>query len=323
MLRIGMLLVIIWCSTNGVARAQDELPDDLVLVSGEGFKITVKDFREYLNSFEPLSRHRSLTADTIRMIVDNLANTEAFAAYAERAELKGLDKVKREVREAAARQLVLSAKEQEKKVSDEEVKKYFDAHPDRFLQGELRRASVILVKDKAAAEALAKKAAKADTKGFAELARSNSVNVQTRMRGGDLRYFNRDGIPLQLLSMYAAAPEQAPKDSNVDPAIVAAAFALDTVGQTSPVTEVGENFAIVRLTGKREPQFKTWKEAAPHIRTQLRQEHGRSSAEELVARLRKEQEVKVSPKPLEDFVFKETPRTPVVADQAEGKTSTK
>lgn len=205
---------------GGHANAQTKLADDTVLASGEGFQITVKDFREYLERFEPLARHRTLSEETIRMIVGNLTNTAVFSAHAAQTKLEGLPHVERETRELAVRQLLIDHKAKADAIGDDEVKKYFEAHPERFLQGELRRASVILLKDKADAEKVLTAAKKADTKAFAELARSKSINLQTRMRGGDLRYFNRDGIPLPLLNMYAGAPEQAPKGSNIDPALV-------------------------------------------------------------------------------------------------------
>ncbi len=310
MFRISVLVAVLVGLFSSSVSAQGKTPDDVVLASGADFKITVKDFREHMTRFGPLMQHKHLDADTVRTLLDDMINTAVFAAHAKENGLDKNDAVEHQVRELAVRELLLKNKAKNDVVSDAEIKKYFNEHPDRFLQGELRRASVILLKEKAKAEAIHKKALKADTKAFAALARDNSINPQTRIRGGDLRYFNRDGIPLQLLHLYAAAPSQAPKTSNIDPAIAKAAFELDSIGSLSAVIPVGENFAIVRLTGKREPQYKTWQDAKEPIRAQLMQERSRAGSEQLVDSLRKKHTVKVTPKPLETYIFKEAPREP-------------
>jgi len=88
-------------------------------------------------------------------------------------------------------------------VSDEQVRKYFDENPAQFQEPEQRRASHILIKLEAGADAAAKQAAKARAEKllaevrqtpakFADLARQHSQDPGSGAKGGDLGTFPRD-----------------------------------------------------------------------------------------------------------------------------------
>jgi peptidyl-prolyl cis-trans isomerase D len=88
-------------------------------------------------------------------------------------------------------------------VSDEQVRKYFDENPAQFQEPEQRRASHILIKVEAGADAAAKQAAKARAEQllaevrktpakFADLARQHSQDPGSGANGGDLGTFARD-----------------------------------------------------------------------------------------------------------------------------------
>jgi len=88
-------------------------------------------------------------------------------------------------------------------VSDEQVRKYFEENPAQFQEPEQRRASHILIKVDAGADASAKQAAKARAEQllaevrktpakFADLARQHSQDPGSGANGGDLGTFSRD-----------------------------------------------------------------------------------------------------------------------------------
>jgi len=88
-------------------------------------------------------------------------------------------------------------------VSDEQVRKYFDENPAQFQEPEQRRASHILIKIDAGADAAAKQVAKARAEQllaevrktpakFADLARQHSQDPGSGANGGDLGTFARD-----------------------------------------------------------------------------------------------------------------------------------
>lgn len=101
--------------------------------------------------------------------------------------------------------LVLSqaALEQQIQVSEEQARKFYESNPARYQEPERRRASHILIKTDAGADAKARAAAKAQAESllaqikqapgkFAELAKQHSQDPASGERGGDLGTFTRD-----------------------------------------------------------------------------------------------------------------------------------
>jgi peptidyl-prolyl cis-trans isomerase D len=88
-------------------------------------------------------------------------------------------------------------------ISEEQARKFFDENPAQFQEPEQRRASHILIKLEAGANAAAKQAAKARAEellaqvrkspaSFADLARQHSQDPGSGANGGDLGAFSRD-----------------------------------------------------------------------------------------------------------------------------------
>lgn len=88
-------------------------------------------------------------------------------------------------------------------ISDEQARKFFDENPTQFQEPEQRRASHILIKVDAGADAAAKQAAKARAEAllaevrkspakFADLARQHSQDPGSGAKGGDLGTFSRN-----------------------------------------------------------------------------------------------------------------------------------
>ncbi|NOY38942.1 MAG: hypothetical protein GXO95_01505 [Nitrospirae bacterium] len=78
--------------------------------------------------------------------------------------------------------------EEKAKVTEEDVKKYFDTHPDEFSTDRVR-ASHILVSTKEEADSLLKKLKAGED--FAALAKKNSIDKGSAAKGGDLGFFGR------------------------------------------------------------------------------------------------------------------------------------
>ena len=96
-----------------------------------------------------------------------------------------------------------AALEEKVQISDDQVRKFYEANAARFQEPERRRASHILIKIDAGADAKARQAAKAraeqilaevkkSPKQFGELARKHSQDPVSGEKGGDLGSFTRD-----------------------------------------------------------------------------------------------------------------------------------
>jgi len=142
----------------------------------------------------------------------------------------------------------------------------------------MRRASHILVATREEADRIAREVAEADVRAFRDLAREHSLDVETKLRGGDLRYFTRERQPDP-----ATTPSQ---DAEVDQTIVTAAFALREVGDTSPPVQVGDKWSVIKLTGLRPAETRTVADAGPSIRMRLWRERRQTALDDFVRDLR-------------------------------------
>ena len=148
-------------------------------------------------------------------------------------------------------------------VSDEDVKVAYQSRADRYKEGEMRRASHILIraaKDAPEAEAKAAKA-KADEllaqvkkapADFAKIAKQNSQDPGSAEKGGDLDWFGR------------GAMVKAFEDT---------AFTLKE-GQVSDVVRSDFGFHIIRLAGVRAERSKPFEEVKADLLAELKREAG-------------------------------------------------
>ncbi len=140
-------------------------------------------------------------------------------------------------------------------VSEEQLKKYYNEHPDEFGSAEERKASHILVSvsasaDKASVEKAKQKASKLLAKikageDFATLATQESDDTVSAEKGGDLGYFSR-GI--------------------MDPAFEAATFGLKKPGDLSDIVRSAFGFHIIRLTDIKAGRVKPFEEVKDQVK---------------------------------------------------------
>src|SRR5678816_575796 len=144
-------------------------------------------------------------------------------------------------------------------VSEDDLRKYYAENEKRYTAPEERRASHILVKaDKDAPKAERDKArAKAEgllaevrknPQGFAEIAKKNSDDEGSAVKGGDLDFFGRGAM--------------------VKP-FEDAAFGLKP-GETSGIVESDFGFHIIQVTGARGGEKKSFESARAAIESEVR-----------------------------------------------------
>ncbi|MEO8281343.1 MAG: SurA N-terminal domain-containing protein [Ideonella sp.] len=168
--------------------------------------------------------------------------------------------------------LVLDADklQQDMKVDEEQVKKYYEQNAARYTKPEERRASHILVKVDAAATPEVRAAAKAKAEGllaevrkapqtFADLASKNSDDTGSAKNGGDLDFFGKGAM--------------------VKP-FEDAAFALKPDGISDLVTS-DFGYHIIKLTGVRGGEKRSFESVRPEIEAQLRKQLAQQKYTEL------------------------------------------
>jgi len=202
------------------------------------FDRELKNLPEYLKAMAdtPQGRKEMLDTMVIRELILQQASKDGLDKGTE-IEEKLQDLKKRLIVESFLKNKV----EVESKVSDEDMKKFYEQNKDKFKTGEQVKASHILVKtEKEAKDILAQ--LKSGGK-FEELAKKNSVDSSSA-KGGDLGWFGKGSMV---------------------PAFEKAALALKE-GQISDVVKSDFGFHIIKLTGKRPAGIRPFEEVKEQIK---------------------------------------------------------
>ena len=243
--------------------------DKVLATVGNKF-ITLHDFRQKLSRLP--SYYQGMAEKNKKTLFDDMIVESLFLEDAMR---KGIDR-DREVRDIIneARKKIIIAKfvktevDDKIKVSEEEMKKYYEEHKDEFKKPEMWRASHILVASEGEAKDV--QAALAGGKNFQELAGEKSIDA-TASRGGDVGYFRK---------------------GQVVPEFESACFALK-VGDISPIVHTQFGYHIIKLTDKKPETVRSFEEAKPILENELKIKKRNDLFDKLVIDLKDKYRVRV------------------------------
>jgi peptidyl-prolyl cis-trans isomerase C len=266
--------------TGGKSLASKQASGDLedTLAKVDDVVITVGDFQERINKQSPYVRARYTSLERKKEFLDSLVRFELLAKEADRRGLSKDPEVVRTMKQVMIQKLLSGEFDKLKldDVSDAEVKAYYDAHPEEFNKPEEVRVSTIVVKDeKAAKKVMADPRIKGpDNQDFRKLVSELSVDLATKDRGGDLRYFSRDS-------------------KDVPQAIIDAAYKLANIGDVSTPVKTEAGVAILKLTGRRKALVRTYDEVKQQIKNHVYGDHRKDAMENFVKKLRETTTVKI------------------------------
>ena len=246
--------------------------------------ITVGDVQERINKQSPFVRARYSTPERKKEFLDSLIRFEVLANEAER---RGYDKdpeVIRVMKQQMISKFLQKDFESKLKIEDvpeADVEKYYADHPAEFNQKDEVRVSQIVVKDKAKADkvlaeirALPKgPAAMGDPKPFRDLVMKYSEDEESKPRGGDLSFFDKDST-------------RYPKP------LVDAAFKLGDVGDAAEV-KTDKGWTVIRLTQKRPGFSRPLPEVKRQIQQRLFRDLRSKSMDAFVSDLKKKSNIEV------------------------------
>jgi peptidyl-prolyl cis-trans isomerase C len=245
-----------------------------VLAKIDDVTITLGEFQEQLNRQSPYIRARYTSLEQKKEFLDSLIRFEVLAKEAGK---RGLDKdpeVVRTMKQVMIQKLMrdeFDAKITADTVADAEMKAYYDANAAEYVRPEEVRASAIIIKNRAQAERVALEArgdAGKTNKGFRDLVNKYSQDEDSKLRGGDLRYF--DG-----------------QSKEVPAPVVRAAFALLNTGDVSGAVDAGNGtWYVLKQTGRRKSMTKSFDDAKPAIRNKLFREKRLSAQKDFVDHLK-------------------------------------
>jgi len=231
-------------TTSGGA-TQDGQKTGAVLAEVNSGSITTGDFDRELKNLPEYLKTMADTPQGRKEMLDTMIIRELILQQAAK---DGLDKgpeIEEKLQDLKKRLIVESflkkKVEAESKVSDEDLKKFYEQNKDKFKSGEQIKASHILVKtEKEAKDILAQLKSGGN---FEALAQKSSAD-SSAAKGGDLGWFGKGSMV---------------------PVFEKAALALKE-GQISEVVKSDFGFHIIKLTGKRAAGIRPFEEVKEQIK---------------------------------------------------------
>jgi peptidyl-prolyl cis-trans isomerase C len=258
-----MLSVVVGC-------ARKPAPDEKVLARVSNRVITLKDLNEkiakvptYYQGVVEKNKRRYLDESIVEML------------FYEEAIRRGIDK-DRETRDviSEARKKIVIAKlikeevEDKIKISEKEMKLYYDEHKDEFKSPQLWRASHILVGTEQEAKDIQGRLAAGEN--FEDAARKYSTDA-TASRGGDVGYFR----------MGQLVPEFENACARLD------------VGQAGDILRTQFGYHIIKVTDKKEPVVEDFEKVKPAVEGELMRRKRSELFDKLVMDLKKKYGVQI------------------------------
>ncbi|QHE63660.1 foldase [Rossellomorea vietnamensis] len=230
---IGSLLAVFGFSKEDVVAkvgsesiSKDDLYSTLVNQYGDGALDTL--IAEKIVKLESEKKDLTVKDSEIKKELENIkAQYDSEEAFKEALASSGadLDSVKENIKTYLLTEKLLKDRV---KITDDQIKEYFEANKDTFAQKEQVEASHILVDDEKTAQEVKKKLD--DGGDFAELAKEYSTDTSNADSGGELGYFGKG-------EMVAEFDDKA--------------FSMKKGEISEPVkTEFG--YHIIKVTGKKE-----------------------------------------------------------------------
>jgi peptidyl-prolyl cis-trans isomerase C len=266
--------------------------DGKTLAEVNGTKITVKDFNAEVENLPPYIRPMAQTPEGKKELLESMVVRELVL---EQAKKDGIDKSKEVVTrlEDLKKRVVVEAFvrkkiEQDIKISDDEMKKFYDQNKDKFKSGEQVKASHILVKSESSAQDILSQLKKGAS--FEELARKNSADASAA-KGGDLGWFSK---------------------GTMVPEFDKVAFGLKD-GELSNVVKTPYGFHIIKVTGKRAAGVRSFDEVKDQIKAAMMPAKQQEVLQQLKESLKKNAKISIKEDVLNEVGGSSAEKAPVPA----------
>jgi peptidyl-prolyl cis-trans isomerase C len=187
------LLIVMACLVFLAACTQGAGPQGDVVATIDSTKITTKDIDKELSALPEFAREFFKGPEGANKLVDEVVKKELL--YLE-AKKRGLDKdeeLLRRLEDAKKNAVIGKLLEAEiknlPKVGDKEIREYYDAHKDEFMNPQQVRISQIVVKSEEDAKKVYDRLQKGDA--FNKVASELSTDKSSAANGGDMGFFKK------------------------------------------------------------------------------------------------------------------------------------
>jgi peptidyl-prolyl cis-trans isomerase C len=271
---------------SGFSYAADAAPENEVLAEVGDKVLTLESFSLMVKSMPP--QYQAMVNNMPEVKNDLIRSWTETTILAEEALQLGLDKdpaITLKIEEMKNRILVESLISKRidttTPISADEVRKYYDSHPDEFIQGELVNAQHILIrtgKDSSPEEQaqakerinwIQEKLRKGES--FMELAKEFSEDPGSRDKGGDLGYFGK---------------------GHMVPEFEEAAFST-AVGQVGSPVQTKFGFHLIKINDKTEPMKISFEKISQKLEEAMRAERNHKALQDLLSELKEKYPVTI------------------------------
>jgi len=265
--------VIIFFFIPSLLQAGDDASTILATIGNE--KITMADFKQELNSLPPQYQQMAKDPAIQKEFLDTLVTRNLIYQEGIRQKIQDSPAVKKQLEIFRKKLVVAALLDQEvnkkiKKISNEELKAYYDSHLKEFQQPKQVKARHILLKDEKQAEEVRQKLLKGGD--FAALAKEFST-CPSKARGGDLGFFTRDRMVKEFSDV---------------------AFSLKPK-EISPVVKTQFGYHIIVVDEVKEGRQQTFDEVKDKLREKMRAELKNKYFNDYISGLKKQLPVKTYP----------------------------
>ena len=240
------MAALVGCQGGSTSGSKSEgKKEGKVLAEVNGGTVTTGDFERELKNLPEYLKAMAETPQGRKEMLDTIVIRELILQQASKDGLDKAPEIEEKLQDLRKRLIVESflkkKVEADSKVSDEDLKKFYEQNKDKFKTGEQIKASHILVKTEAEAKGILAKIKAGGN--FEELAKKSSVD-SSAAKGGDLGWFGKGSMV---------------------PVFEKAALALKE-GQISDVVKSDFGFHIIKLTGKRPAGVRPFEEVKDQIK---------------------------------------------------------
>lgn len=284
---ILLLSVFFSCSKSST-------PDSPVIAHVNKDVVTEADFLREVSRIPEWAQSQFSTDDGKSKFLDELIKKELIYQHAKKMRLDKSEDYIEKVREFEKITLVaLSLKKEvddKVKVSEEEVRAFYDENKDKFTVGTQIKASHILVKTEEEAQKVRERIQKGEK--FEAVAKEVSIDKGSAEKGGDLGYFGR---------------------GRMVPEFERAALSLKT-GEISEPVKTRFGYHIIKQTDVKMGDPASYEQSKEAIQRELINQKRKKYFDELIDKLKAESDIKTNTEVLSGIVLpwdKEgTPETP-------------
>lgn len=274
----------------------DEARRARVFATVGGATITVGELEDRINARSPYARKRFVEPKVLQAFADDQVQNELFYQGAEKLGYAEDPEVATFIDQTMIQLFVRKEFEQAVSPDDvpaEDIAKYYEENPEEFRRPEMRRARHILVASEQEAQDTLAQLRSDKSATFRVLAKERSLDTETKLRGGDLLYFTKDGTLV------------GKKDTEaINPTLAKTAFELDKTSDLSKPLDLGDGkWSVLELTGIRPEKVQTLEQASGLIRRKLWRQGREAALGKLMTDLRAELKPEVYPERMNAIVL--------------------